>query len=106
MSEERRKWANERATRQRSTQRAFDFMASQLENGEPFSLRNVDAELLHQAVSAWTDRGYLISFGRTSDGGAMGFHLTAAGDKRSKYFSDVASAENFLSEVVAASNTQ
>jgi hypothetical protein len=62
-------------------------------------LAEVDAETLHAAITRWTDCGYAITFGRTGDGGAIGVHLLAGGEKRSKYFSTAAECEDFLTSV-------
>lgn len=78
---------------------AFAFLAGKQEEREPISLRNCDPEQLHAAIAAWTDQGHAITFGRTSDGGAVSVSLLAGGQRKSQYFPEVAALEDFLALV-------
>lgn len=100
MTEQRREWANERMRRPRARQTAFDFIEEVKGMAVSIDMAAVDSDTLADAIASWTGRGYAITFGRTSDGGALGVHLLAGGEKRSRYFTDVAELENFL-QVIA-----
>lgn len=82
-----------------SRQGVWSFLAAESETVEPVSLLNLDPECLRDAVASWVSQGYAISFGQTSDGGAIGVHLIVGGDKKSKYFTTVAELEDFLTRV-------
>jgi hypothetical protein len=69
---------------------------------ESFSVSDVDANLLSDAISSWVGRGFAITFGRTSDGGAIGVHLLANGSRRPSYHATAEELETFLSEIVAS----
>lgn len=75
---------------------AFAFLNEREQAPEPITLRAVDAETLHGAVASWTEQGHAITFGRTSDGGAVSVTLLAGGQRKSRYFPDVAELESFL----------
>lgn len=77
-------------------QGAFSFLVDEPTAGEPVSLTNVDAETLRDAIALWTELGHAITIGRTSDGGAVGVHLLAGGERKSRYFTDIAMLEDFL----------
>lgn len=66
-----------------------------------FDFQHVSAENLRDAVASWVSRGYAITFGLTSDGGAIGVHLLAGGKKKSEYFGNVAKLEDFLTRITA-----
>lgn len=77
-------------------QGAFGFLGDDKADREPVSLATVDAETLRDAIVAWTELGHAITLGRTSDGGAIAVNLLAGGQRRSKYFADLAALEDFL----------
>lgn len=80
-------------------QDAFVFL-DKLEGGvRQIDILQVDAETLRDAVAVWTNEGYAMTFGRTQDGGAIGVHLLAHGNKKSKYFADTSELENFLQSI-------
>lgn len=81
---------------------AFAFLAGREEPKEPVTLANVDADGLKAAIAAWTDQGHAITFGRTSDGGAISVSLLAGGQRKSQYFPDIAALEDFLALVATA----
>ena len=80
----------------RPRQGAFAFLADAPAADEPVSLVNVDADTLRDAIAFWTALGHAITIGRTSDGGAVGVHLLAGGQRKSQYFTDLALLEDFL----------
>lgn len=77
-------------------QGVFEFLGDEPSRGEPVSLATVDAETLRDAITAWTELGHAITIGRTSDGGAIAVSLLAGGQRKSKYFADLAVFEDFL----------
>lgn len=86
----------------RARQDAFGFLNETPRSDAPFELMPVDAEGLRDAIAIWTGLGHAITFGRTQDGGAMGVHLHAGGERRSRYFGTVAELEDFLATVRGA----
>ena len=89
-------------TRRKPTQprqSVFAFLGSDPTDREPVSLSTVDAELMRDAITAWTELGHAITIGRTSDGGAIAISLLAGGQRQSKYFADLAVLEDFLAVV-------
>jgi hypothetical protein len=105
MGQERRDWANNRVRASKNAPDPFAGLGDGVQSTDHFDLLPVDAECLRDAIAAWTGRGYAITFGRTGDGGAMGVHLLAGGDKRSRYFSDVSELEDFLTRLHAPAHT-
>ena len=99
MAREASEWANGRLKRARQRQGAFDFLVDEGDPDAPFDMSAVDADGLKDAIVAWVGRGYAITFGRTSDGGAVGVHLLAGGEKKSRYFAEVSQLEDFLATV-------
>lgn len=89
---------------QRAQQNPLAFLDASGDPQERLSLLETDAETLRDAVALWCSQGYAISFGLTSDGNALGVHLIVGGQKRSKYFTDIASLEDFL-KVLAGQTT-
>jgi hypothetical protein len=83
-------------------QGAFDFLGDVQTSDEPISLLPCSPELLRDAVAKWVERGHAVTIGRTSDGGAIGVHLLANGQKHSQYFSEIATLEDFLSRLANA----
>lgn len=80
-------------------QTAFDFLGDVPRETGPFPFAQVSPDLVRDAIATWVGHGHAITFGSTSDGGAMGVHLLANGDRRARYFVDVAELEDFLATV-------
>lgn len=74
----------------------FTFLASPGAAKEPVSLLHCDAETMRDGVAFWLDLGHAITFGMTSDGGAVAITLLAGGHRASRYFTDIAALEEFL----------
>ena len=55
---------------------------------QALSWDHVDAEALKEAVAHWTSGGHAITFGVTSDGGALSISLLAGGKPYKLYASD------------------
>lgn len=83
----------------RMAQGAFDFLTPSGGGGESFPVERVDAEAIAGAITRWLARGHAISFGLSGDGGALGVHLIADGEKRSRWFGTVGEAEDFLTTI-------
>lgn len=81
------------------TQAAFAFLGTEEIEGAKFELREVSEEMLKRALIRWVGAGYALSFGLSADGGALGVHLLAAGQKRTKWFSSVQELEDFLASI-------
>lgn len=95
-------WANGRLRSHKQRQSAFAFLGEIQARDGVFDMAEVDAEGVYGAVVAWVNQGYAISFGRTKDGGALGVHLHAGGDKQSYYFGSAQEVEDFLSRVAGS----
>lgn len=83
----------------RSVQGAFDFLGAPSAAASKFPIGELSPDVLQSAMVRWLALGHAISFGLSGDGGALGIHLIANGEKRSKWFGHVAEAEDFLSTV-------
>lgn len=95
-------WANGRLASHKARQSAFAFLGETRKGNALFDMGTVDREAVYAAVVAWVNQGYAISFGRTSDGGALAVNLHANGDKESAYFGSATEAEDFLSRVATS----
>jgi hypothetical protein len=82
-------------------QNPFEGWSDQSNEAGPFDFSGVDPELVQNVIAEWTALGYAITFGRTSDGGAMGVHLLANGRKQATYHATVDELETRLQEIVA-----
>lgn len=80
-------------------QAAFAFLGGVGHVGGKFPVAEVSPDMLLRALIRWVGAGYALSFGLSADGGALGVHLLAAGQKRSKWFSTVAELEDFLASI-------
>lgn len=60
-----------------------------------------DPGLLAEAVTTWTDQGNAITFGLTSDGGAVSVTMLAGGDRRKFYASSLEELEDLLKRICA-----
>lgn len=88
-------------SRKDPTQAAFAFLGLEERVDTKFPLADVSADMLLRALIRWVGAGYALSFGLSSDGGALGVHLLAAGQKRSKWFSTAQELEDFLASIPA-----
>jgi hypothetical protein len=78
---------------------AFAFLAGDDPGGDQFPLEQISPDMLLRAVVRWCGAGYALSFGLSADGGALGVHLLAGGQRRSKWFQNVAELEDFLATI-------
>lgn len=83
----------------RPVQGAFDFLGVPSATASKFPIEELSPDVLHSAMARWLASGHALSFGLSGDGGALGVHLIANGEKRSKWFGRVAEAEDFLSTI-------
>lgn len=83
----------------RAAQSAFGFLDAQKPREGAFPLEEIHAATLHEAITSWCAKGYAITFGLTSDGGALGVHLLADGNVRKRYFPTPEEVEAFLTVV-------
>lgn len=81
-------------------QNPFDGWENKSAGEGPFDMSEVDPSLVHNAIVEWTSAGFAITFGRTSDGGAMGVHLLANGRKLPTYHSTVEDLEMRLQDII------
>lgn len=88
--------------RSRTSQSVLTGWLDSLRPDTAVSWREVDAECLAAAVAAVTDAGHAITFGRTSDGGALSLTLLVAGTPHKTYPSSAAQAEDLLTRLVSA----
>lgn len=102
MSTPAQEWANSRLRRPQQVQGAFAFLGNVQGRGGSFAFADVDANLVHEAIQVWVEQGYAISFGHTSDGGALGLHLVAGGVKRSLYGASVEEVEDHLRTIIGS----
>lgn len=94
------------ARRVPTKQATFAFLQAVREVPEGLSLENVDAETVHDAIAAWTDLGHAITFGLTSDGGAISVSMLHHGKRDARYFTSVAELEDWLKTVAVGSRSQ
>jgi hypothetical protein len=83
----------------RPTQAAFAFLGDVPGSGAHFPLTAISPDSLHGAVVRWLALGHALSFGLSGDGGALGVHLIASGEKRSRWFGQVSELEDFLATI-------
>lgn len=96
---QQRLWVNKKMQSNGHRQSAFAFLGGPAKAEGAVDLLPVDAECLRDAVASWVALGHAITIGRTADGGAIGVHLLANGEKSSRYFSTIAELEDFLTLV-------
>lgn len=69
--------------------------------GSGVTWEEVDGRLIKAAISAATEDGCALIFGKTSDGGALSFTLLGPGAPVKRWFKSVELAESFLHELLA-----
>lgn len=72
---------------------------------EPVSWSEVDGRAIKAAICATTEAGAALVLASTSDGGALAVTLLDGPRRVKKYFNSAASAESWLTELVALAST-
>ena len=80
-------------------QTAFAFLGEVPAVGGNFPLAEISPDCLCGAIVRWLSQGHALSFGLSSDGGALGVHLIVSGSKRTRWFNGVAELEDFLTTI-------
>lgn len=87
--------------RTRASQSVLTGWLDSLRPDTAVSWREVDPENLSAAIAAVTEAGHAITFGRTSDGGALSLTLLVAGTPHKTYPTSAANAEDLLSRLAS-----
>lgn len=87
------------AQRVRASQSVLTGWLDSLRPDTAVSWRDVDPESMVAAVAAITEAGHAITFGRTSDGGALSLTLLVAGTPHKVYPTSAGQAEDLLSRL-------
>ena len=83
-------------------QAAFAFLGEVPGGTSNFPLAEISPDCLLGALVRWCSQGHALSFGLSSDGGALGVHLIVSGSKRTRWFNGVAELEDFLASIPGA----
>lgn len=96
LSDQRAFFADQRA---RASQSVMTGWLDSFRPDSTVSWRECDAECLLAAIAAVTEAGHALTFGRTSDGGALSVTLLAGGTPHKLYPSTAAQAEDLMSRL-------
>jgi len=99
MSSERKQWAQDRVRSKKAAQGAFDFLGPHQRPARGMDVEAIDASTFGAGCLRWLSRGYALTCGLSSDGGALNVKLLANGDVRSEWFTAAKDAEDFMSAI-------
>ena len=99
VSSERKQWAQDRVRSKKMAQGAFDFLGPHQRPAKGMDVDEVDAATFGAGCLRWLGRGYALTCGLSSDGGALNVKLLANGDVRSEWFTSAKDVEDFMSAI-------
>lgn len=91
--------AKELSRKQPAPQPALHEMFADMTAKKTVRFEDIEEALLVRALSAWTDAGYAITFGRTSDGGAISMSLLAGDYRKKLYAADAEELADALARI-------